>query len=276
MNYIYIGAEKTSSTYLQRFFSKNKHIIYQDYGIHYAGQDLNVKELILRIKNDDGYLSSYNPAAQNARNCLISEFFYRDLRDLRELSNLKHFFNSVFGDYKIILYVRDQRDWLESFYSTYIKNGRELSFNSYVKAMLEKLDPSIDYHSRSERWRFIFPESLEVRMFSGQNLIKEAAEDFGAVFDKQGDYMSPGQINSSLPSRSLRILRNINLAVTDPSSDVSEMDRKALKSLLSKHPIGENKVKLSSKQQCKILERFSKGNEEMNKRWGLSLPTGDF
>ena len=276
-SFIYIGAEKTSTTYLQRFFNINAQLIAQHYNIEYLDgnlQNFSIPVFIEAIKNNDTATLNFlmkNTSISLTCKCIISEFFYRDLKNKLHIQKFKSFLDKFVDNYKVVLYVRDQRDWLKSFYTTYIKNGNTLDFNDFVIKILQKKDVSIDYENRISKWEKVFNAELEVRTFDGRDLLQDIQNDFNARFENDKELKTPQKSNTSLPIQSLRILRAVNQLSIDTGT-VTNVDRKALVKLLSEHPLGKEKTKLDSNLNKKIIERFRKGNQAVNNKWGTSLP----
>ena len=273
MNYVYIGAEKTSTTYLQRLFNSNKPVFADTAGITYLSSSNMAKAIVAAARRGApgvGLPEHFRPAPD--RNLLISEFFYRDLNTPDYIAGLKPILDAMMpGEYKVVLYVRDQTDWIVSFYSTYIKRGGVLPFEKYLDFVMRK-KRSLDFAGFAADWEGVFGAALEVHHYKGGTVLGDVLGRFG-VRAEDVPFEDPGQANVSLPVESMEILRQTNRALGRlPESEAKEELRKGLKNTVTVHANGAEKLRASPAQRARIEAFYAESNRAMNTRWGTELP----
>ena len=217
-----------------------------------------------------GLPEHFRPAPD--RNLLISEFFYRDLNTPGYIAGLKPILDAMMpGEYKVVLYVRDQTDWIVSFYSTYIKRGGVLPFEKYLDFVMRK-KRSLDFGGFAGHWADVFGSALEVHHYKGGTVLGDVLGRFGTR-PEDVPFEDPGQANVSLPVESMEILRQANRAMGRlPESDDKEELRKALKNTMTSHAFGSEKLRATPEQRARIEAFYAKSNAALNDRWGTALP----
>lgn len=270
MSCVYIGAEKTSTSFLQRTLCDNKAILLSDVSINYINKVGFAKNVVRSCKNksNDNVLESL--VDHDVDNVLISEFFYRDLYLQESIDIFKKILDDSLVSYKVVLYVRDQVDWIESFYSTYIKNGKTLGFDDYIEFFLSKDNQCIDFYSRICIWKKSFDKSLDVRQFDGRPILCDIYSDMN--IPSSFNFVLPERVNSSLPIEDLEMLRMVNLLCCDDRCKYMNEDvRKKIKSLLVNNSVGSNRVSVNDKQRERIVRHYSEGNRLLNSEFNLYL-----
>ena len=105
-----------------------------------------------------------------AKNIIISsEFFTYPERFFNNTSSIKKIRNHLQNySVKIIVYLRNQVDFLQSLYAQMIKSNLQ---NSSIKIMIEKEKFRCYYYSMLELWSFVFGlENILVRVFEKEQL----------------------------------------------------------------------------------------------------------
>lgn len=160
---IHAGRHKTGTTYLQQFLEINKNTLLSSYSIlypdagknpyHYYHHDL-IKSFAANCSqtgtSDLANQFEDEVARENPNFIIISsEYLSRSSIDRKFLSSLK---NSLSGyDIKIIFYLREQVDFLQSRYAEQVKQG----VLSYPKG-IESIDAELDYDLFLERYIDVF------------------------------------------------------------------------------------------------------------------------
>ena len=209
MNIVVIGAEKTSTTYLQRFFKNNHDAILADVGIDYVFAQGLAKELV-ECSRTGATSTLLRDFEADADRLLISEFFYRDLGSEERITNLRKNLDPKLEDAKIVLYVRDQVSWLESFYSTSLRVGGTDRFQEFVERMLIR-NRTLNYFDNVNLWQSVFGERLKVFEYRGQNLVPELFALFGKTAELDR-YEAPATVNSALVTVKQDLVREVNVA----------------------------------------------------------------
>ncbi|WP_299031729.1 hypothetical protein [uncultured Sulfitobacter sp.] len=272
MNYVYIGAEKTSTTYLQRLFNSNKAAFAEQAGITYLSAHAMSKNMVAAAKEGRAMRLPEKVSVAGDRNLMISEFFYRDLNTQKRITGLKPILDAALpGPYRVVMYVRDQTDWIVSYYSTYIKRGGVLTFEEYVNFILERKQ-SLHFAKSVGYWQAVFGDALDVYHYKGGTVLHELLERFDVTLD-QVTFKDPGHANVSLPVESMEILRHANSAMRDmPNGAAKDALQKALKNTVMDHAYGAHKLQADATLRARIVAHFSEGNRALNAAWGMSLP----
>ncbi|MCP3894079.1 MAG: hypothetical protein GY706_05550, partial [Bacteroides sp.] len=130
------------------------------------------------------------------------------------LSNTAYkFLSDYFEDIKIVVYVRRQDNWAESFYKEAIvwpKNTEEREFQDYFN---DQLTNWLDYEGRLSKWEIVFGTgNIIVRSYDDDGR-HNIVEDFYRTLELEGcitDQISRDIVNPSLPNNLVPLLISIN------------------------------------------------------------------
>ncbi len=264
--YLHIGTEKTGTTSIQSFFSKNRNqLALRDY--HYlkslglphnrrlsliaynakrrdgttkrlglfSDQELidYQKEIIKKIKDE---LEELPP---NSTIVCSNEHVQSRLITIEEINKLKDILNNLgLIDIKIIIYLRNPPEIANSLFSTAIKNGSTLM--AVPPPDNQYFDNICNHKKTIEKFSSVFGEkNLIVRLFRRdkfhkQSLIHDISKIVG--IDKfMNDLTIPENKNDSLSLIGIKILRNLNKTIPLFKSNKINDERKDLVAFIAKH-----------------------------------------
>ncbi len=201
--FIHIGLEKTGTTSIQNFLYNNskklqlESLFYStSLGVNqtslsiYSGQDKHInslapkeqekiiirKELPRKIKN---IIKEFEKSG--CKNLVFSnEHLSSRLKNTNDINKLKGLFDQYDYPVKIIMYVRNQVDLLESIYFEGIKAGAKDSLSDWAKKFGYF---ELDFIKMIEKWESVFgEESIIVKLFDRRVLKnKDAIDDFLSI-----------------------------------------------------------------------------------------------
>jgi len=221
---IQIGFQKCGTTFLEKnYYSKLDDINFLQIQNHQELDDLFRKHLIMSDGCDFdkiGFLKEFNLIkdkyfSSDKRNIIMYEsltFTYQKRFDRkRVLENLKE----VFPDTKIVLFIRNQEDWIKSHYSQYIRAGGLLSFYDFIESMLTNpyLDASyILWNNLIEALYAVFnKKNVKVLLYEelrdSQQTVCNSISDFLQISKKSVDV---SRVNKSLSKEMISFKRLLN------------------------------------------------------------------
>jgi hypothetical protein len=147
-------------------------------------------------------------AASGATHLVLSnELLSTRLRNSGEIARLKTLCDSIASDTKVIVYIRNQADFLVSRYTNVIWEGGTQEFDFRGRPAIA------DYALLLDRWSQVFgKENLVVRRFEREEFPNgDVTRDFASAIglDMEGLHM-PRRANPSLDAESLAFLRALN------------------------------------------------------------------
>lgn len=220
--YIHIGTHKTGTTSLQkmlvwnRSYLKSIGLLYPKKctwrGAHHnlswqlkADARVNVSkygsisELIAEI--DDNFQSI----------CLLSSEDMSIFK-LKHKKELKTYFKKY--NPKIIVYIRNQYDYIASCWSTHIKHEAVgMKFNQYYKFYMKERMDRLNYLQFLDEWADVFGKANLIVKIYNKNLGEHLHEDFIRLFKlpiNLNKLKLPERSNTSLAFEKLNIIRAIN------------------------------------------------------------------
>jgi len=231
--WLHIGTEKTGSTSIQAFLAQNRPVLLsrgwlypnsagrtKQYSLAAfalddhrsdrvrrllgAGQRLGVDEFRRRLSDS----LKAEAAASGARAMVLSsELLSTQLRRPGEIAHLKSLCDALAQETKVVVYLRNQADFLVSRYTNVIWEGGTADFGFRARAAIA------DYALLLERWSHVFGRTnmivrrFEPMQFVGDDVVEDFAQTIG--LDMRG-LRRPARSNPSLDAQSLAFLRAVN------------------------------------------------------------------
>ncbi|MBT8125407.1 MAG: hypothetical protein KJO81_11320 [Gammaproteobacteria bacterium] len=204
-----------------------------------------------------------------------SEYIYMvyEKNDVAAIHAFKEKLEGIFGEIKVLVYLRNQIDFVKSVYAQRVKGpAREtMSFCEYIKN-LDKLKVPIDYAEQLKYWGEAFGwENIELAVFDRRNFLNSSLlEDFchrtNIKFEEKFSERSQDKSNVSPSYSHINAQRFLNIIRLKYGRNY------ALK--LIRHLIPPNGY--PGEYDDKIRERVSTGNKWLNqtffKNYEVKLP----
>jgi len=297
--YLHIGIEKTGTTSIQQFLDQNR-VVLSDNGYHVleCGGKKNQRAIpsycMLESEFDDFFLDrkidtkekkeEFRKGLYEALNkemasldgsihsvIVTSEHFHSRLREISAVKKFKELIDGHFSDIEIICYIREQSALALSSYSTSIKSGSFVDFESYLR----KCSPDNTYYNFEkllDRWSTVFSsDSLNVRIFSKDEFFNNnLIDDFCVAIDQSLLSCTNREVsvaNESFSNIGLMIVRVINAQVGryDNNGFVNKNRKKAVERISESFKGNENNI--TFEQYNNIQALFKKSNEAVNKKY---------
>ena len=272
--YIHIGSNKTGSTSIQSFLLNNaedlsaQNICFPLIGLtpngahHYLAASLYNKSHP-RYKSDSDF-AEYSSKILDAssihlKTIISSEFLWNLDIDINALKVFSERYNNT----KIIVYLRRQDEYLNSFYNSIVKTGKKGGVNS-----IDKISKNfyLDYNTRLEHWAKIFGESnLIVKLYNkkyfvGGDLIKDFCSHIDYSISTSTKFVS-GIRNTSASFKAIEILRILDKL----NVHTNQSQRNRIIKLFSNE---NNPPKLSNSAAISLLNRHESPNTKLGKWFG--------
>ncbi|MCF6288938.1 MAG: hypothetical protein L3J53_06870 [Proteobacteria bacterium] len=272
--YIHIGMPKTGSSAIQAFLSLNKRYL-KKHGFSYPNNpgfnqafqtsSGNAVDVFTWIKNNNTDIFKKYLKKANARHVILSsEILYGALKENPE--KFANYFSKY--NYKIICYIRDYGDLMESCVNQQIKNQNLVDYIN-----INKIDAAFNYYNcLIKAINYIDPDRIIVKKYGRKYFYKgDIYTDFMNIFglDLDKNIVSPIKIvNPSLNRDALefRILLNKSLFA---QKDVKL--KYAINGLLASYSVacdsdfGNNYHLLSPKLRESLSLKYSKLEKQINK-----------
>ena len=272
--YIHIGMHKTGTTTIQNVLTRNADVllsngVYAPDRLLFEGRDREVKRhhelawTIMRPRKTadaDTVYRAYNDviAASPHRAVVLSseEFSKFGERQVSELQSRLHR-----CDTKIVVYVRNQVDWVESFANQSIKSRGEWDVDKLVK----EITPQADFYRKIMAWADQFGrENITVRVYDNTPNIVEDFIDILEVGKDVSLTIENVRTNPSLSAQTLEFKRLMNAR--------NGHDR-ALQNALKRIQKAENWTTRASILSRRHIEEIIASTVESNDRlWREFLP----
>ncbi len=217
--YIHIGIHKTGTTSLQKMLAWNraylarKGLLYPKQCTWRGGHHNLAWEIFGDARSHKKYGSIKELKTEIEKNdqsiCLLSsEDFSRF--GLPHKKKLRDHFKKYHP--KIIVYIRNQFDYIVSSWSTVVRNETTGSkFKEYYNFCMKKRLNLLDYAMFLDEWAQVFgKENLIIKIYN-KNLGLNLHEDFMNLFNVNTNELKlPERSNTSLPYAQLNVIRIIN------------------------------------------------------------------
>jgi len=283
--FIHIGLEKTGTTSIQDFLFNNteklktKSIFYPtELGANhtslciYSAQrecigNLAPEKKNIKIKENFPQIMKSIIKEFDESDCenlvFSNEHLSSRLKNTNDIENLKRLFDHYTYPVKIIVYIRNQVDLLESLYFEGIKAGGKENLNDWANHFNYF---ELDYIKLLGAWESVFgKESIIVRLFD-RHVLKngDAIDDFLDVFsvERNESFSVNSQQNVSLGYKSLEFMRRYNLNVKEPERVTNKLNN-----LLNDYNNDKQKTSLSYDTRANIFDKYKKSNYEFLKKY---------
>ena len=225
--FIHIGAQKTGSTAIQKFFHINREIL-KNNGLLYPGRDENHCQVLFDLLNvEKSYLdpkstvfkifTELKESIGQYRAIMLSceGFGVQDLFFLPKLIEILRYFN-ISIPVKIIYCCREQCSWVESIYQQLVKvlNKRSpLTFHQHIHEILPRME---SYFEKLNRWSAVFGQEnmivvpYEIRQ-PDQKIFTDFKKIFGIAEDLELMIPLRSHTNVGYNTQTLDFLRWLNI-----------------------------------------------------------------
>ena len=287
--YLHIGGEKTGTTTLQHFLTRNASELQRagyyypcetnnicfDNGAHFPVAACLISERTDFVSEERQHdlpfvLGALAEAVSATKRPIIlsCEHFSSRLSRTRQLETLRDALSA--DEIKVIYYIREPSDLALAAWSTRIFFGEKLKFST------DDVTPENRYFNHLETlnlWGSVFGEqNLIVREYNRASLAEgDIRKDFCALLGIQTAPMEfEEDQNRSLDAQRLQVLRYINCALSEfRESEVEWRRAQNIRQLISTHiPSGGQLTALMSDQQRTLTKsRFATVNSEISQRY---------
>ncbi|GGO79540.1 hypothetical protein GCM10011348_14080 [Marinobacterium nitratireducens] len=219
---LHFGVQRTGTTTIQSVLKKNKGIL-RSHGVLYPtlfdlpdhvkipwwmkNNKISFSDVLRELdKKDESFIEKIVLSAEDF--CMLEDFSF-----LREASDNY--------DLKIILYLKEQASWLESWYNQHIKWPWDSKFSGAdSRFFIDNMSDFywIDYYSTlSKIVNIVGKEKVIVNVVS-KDRVKDTTRDFISHLGLDVERLHPYKhSNESLSAGSLEIVRRINLSGSSPA-----------------------------------------------------------
>lgn len=272
--YIHIGTHKTGTTTLQKMLLTNKRYL-SNCGLYYPTSCMHRAHhnVPWEIANDPRWEKERGTLADLEKEIIINTYkiYLISSEDISRFSlkQTKILYEN-FKKYnpKIIVYIRNQFNYIVSSWSELIKNCKiNISFDEYYEICLKETPNILNYNFFLERWATIFgKENLIVKIFSkGTKHLEESFLDiFNIDFDMQKIEIGD-RLNISLSFQTLNVIRTLNKYTQNFGFSTRNNLRKEVIDMIS-HNYYKNKNLVLPKDRIELKVRASNFFEESNKQ----------
>lgn len=270
---VHIGSEKTGTTSIQHYFSKNragllnrgfwypKSLAYADGRVHRRLSDLGraISEDDRRLTADE-FLSEYDSAAASGAKVAVisSEFLHSMIRKRGSVARIRNFLMPHFDRMQIVYYARRQDYLISSMHSTAIRGGFTTD-HSALPVYDGKGHHYFDHLQVCDLWASGFgAENLICRVYERDKLLNgDIVDDFSAAIglgiDANRAHIAS---NKSLSLETMFALLLLNGSVHKGNTEL----RRRLVAMGSRRG-GQHLPLLTKADALQFLERFVESNQ---------------
>ncbi len=294
---IHIGFHKTGTSSIQAFSKANRKMLAQK-GILYPKKALHKMAFSSTPSSEAGHrgfndvLSSpLNDKAKNLMQLLLDEAAAYDGIHTILLSSetfsapriklstslfdaLKPFFDEV----EIIVYLRRQDSWADSFYREILCWPRRRWVRSFSQFKESFLLEWLDYAERLKRWEDIFgTENMRVHSYDDRarkNIIEDFFAGLGLDRLDPAEFEFPGRNNPSLPVNLVEFMIGINRKKLSPKQRSKVTNRLFEKLMQSKQKVEIESPLLTPAISEEFKNEYMQMNREIWARYGIENGEG--
>jgi hypothetical protein len=234
---LHIGLHKTATTFLQNVLSTRRYDLLQE-GVLYPTAGTSLSEMVkTREGAQSGHILFTRPGERRRRSVtslvrelpesahtvlVSSEDFTHPRVEVTPQEHLEAF--SVFGNIEIVLVLRRQDDWIESFYKQQVDQYVNCEIRAFDTFLEEDGRALVDFHTRFEPWRqLVGPENFHVLSYDdlggGHAICRRFLEILGVtapLLDTATEIPVPGYHSiRAIDTLGLRILNSYRLEDRD-------------------------------------------------------------
>lgn len=269
--WLHIGVHRTGSTALQKLLSRNRDRLL-DQGFYYPEGGENQAWLVDRFQHDHEAAmkavaeAAGAAAASGCHDLVLSSEDFSSLQDIAPLAELEGRF-----DTRVIVYLRRQDLWLESWYNQNIKWPWSLELSTLSPAgFLDRRDRFhwIDYAATLKRWSAIFgADRLVVRPFEKSQLRGSLAADFCQIcgIDLEALETPPRDVNASAPPQAVEFMRHLGLIHKHGAGRFAII--RAVTQAFRDADLDQVRHFWSDALRLSIVNEFAESNAEVATRW---------
>lgn len=276
--YIHIGTGKTGTSSIQRFLYNNSSLLVDKYKIKYCKTGL-INDNHHSLSNNSYRISKNHGEVQKKIKMLRDEISL-DTHCSRFIISSENFPGetaeeiestiNILSDVccvKVIVYLRRQDEYLESWYAQVIKQG---SIEAKISVLKERLVVTgiLDYNKLIKKWsRMVGVSNITARLYEKNRLVeRNVVNDFMAQFgiNNLEDFkLEDGLINPSTSKEQIIILKNMAKYISD-----NKLLLKLLKPVVIETEL-DNKF-LSLEERMSLVKDYEHSNAEVFRVLGIS------
>lgn len=288
--YLHIGTHKTGTTTLQRFLFENReklqeyNLAYPEIGLHpglkghhpvafyLAGKRFIFRKVLPQVNFRD-VISNFLQLLGDGNNLIISSEDFSRL-SLSSCPNLPSKVKGLFPlstEFRIVVYLRRQDQFIESYYSWQRKGGRML--RTRLDGKFLKRIKYFPYSELLNRWAQVFgEENISVRPFEKQSLysgglVQDFLHEVG-VLEWAGLEVEPPRLNMAYTPRQLEALDYLRDAISGPQSLITKFSRNFIAKFSDVLELRKGaKRSITPDLASEFLEHFLQDNNLIAKRY---------
>jgi hypothetical protein len=290
--WLHIGTQKTGTTSLQNFLSANRERLLErgflyptaPGGVNHVGLTAYSRddEEIDLIRKRCGIESSADVKAYRRKLArqlrheieayrpqtiiLSNEHLSARLHAHAEIRRVEQLCRSFADQVTVIVYLRNQIDYLVSWYSTLIIGGKHKLFDAFS---VQRIERQVDYAWMLAPWSRVFGlENMRVCRFEAQDMKGgDIIDDFASIvgFETNG-LIRAERLNQSLDAEALEFLMRFNAYFPTLKGEPANPERAGVVDVLLARQGGEA-FRVSRAKAAEIEERFRESNREVNEKY---------
>ena len=275
--YLHIGTHKTATTWLQNIFINNIDVLHNN-DLYYptlAGKHHRLAALATtcsrrksQLANEEHWVKLKNEICDcKQSNILISsENFEFNVAP----GQIREYLGNDFS-FKIIVYLRRQDDYIESFYQQQIRDFKPVRSESIEDYIKENNYRYLDYEKLLGLWEGAFGrESMVVRIFDPKRLLDSSIDaDFFSILDKTDiieslDYPSKKDVAQKrrMHPENLELLRYLN------SAELNRHKYKHFVDSLLEIEVNQDSLRLLSLESRKrLIAKYADSNLRISQKY---------
>ncbi len=298
--YLHVGMPKTGSTSIQSYFTDNREKLlgdgvcylsslgkYNQKALVFYAQDIETKmekdirthfpKLELKVGMDsesvrkeikDRFVDEVSDLYPSVHTLVLScESLFR--LSAPEMIRLRDLIFPIGGEYKIVLYIREQVDYIISNYTMRVRRGDKRSFSEYVNQ--KSRDKYIDYEYLIDLWEKNFGyENIIVRTFDRNTLVDgDVVADFLSATNISPSFSNtqPTRRNPSLDAGILAQVRAINCQFTNKQALQALESFRTMQKLLVREDFSGRRILMPEADAQSIRAQFAPSNERVRARY---------
>tara|TARA_B100000745_G_C20155002_1_gene395951 strand:- start:18400 stop:19422 length:1023 start_codon:yes stop_codon:yes gene_type:complete len=253
------------------------HIVFKQQRV----QSPNQKE-VFNKKVIELYRAQLSSLPENCHVVLSAEHFWSEVTQQSQVMALANLFELLdLHVERIVIYLREQSEWVESFVHQKLTEGTATSFT--LPYTLSNLEARLNYFNTLELWSSVFSHSaIEARLFKREafpegELLLDFFNAAGLPIDCKNLNLDSEQYTtneSSLSVPGYQLLAAIN-ELQKKGSDKSQFilkNRKAIIQSLKKNYFGTKSKLLTRQEMATIRELFKGSNQNLQSKYGIEFP----